>query len=168
MAHEGGVAACFGDHGRFYGTHGSRHLRGAFRRSADRAEYSEGVCCGLRSAGFELIEKCADQSLSRATEDSQQRRGFQPGWDPGRFDPSAPEPDVAEPRPPALAQTGPRSPANPTERNFWKLLSAHRERIPDETYKYVFYIVSAAAIGENPKLFGFDFENPLLHLEKKE
>jgi pSer/pThr/pTyr-binding forkhead associated (FHA) protein len=50
-------------------------------------------------------------------------------------------------------------PENPKERNFWKLLISHR--IPKETYDYVFYIVSAAVIGENPRLFGFDFDNPL-------
>jgi hypothetical protein len=53
-------------------------------------------------------------------------------------------------------------PANPRERNFWKLLEKDREKIPKETYDYVFYIFSAAVIGENPKLFGFDFENPLI------
>jgi hypothetical protein len=53
-------------------------------------------------------------------------------------------------------------PANPRERNFWKLLEKAREKIPKETYDYVYYIFSAAVIGENPKLFGFDFENPLI------
>jgi hypothetical protein len=53
-------------------------------------------------------------------------------------------------------------PKNPRERNFWKLLRDHK--IPNETYNYVFYIFSAAVIGENPQLFGFDFENPLLGL----
>jgi membrane-bound lytic murein transglycosylase D len=52
-------------------------------------------------------------------------------------------------------------PSNPKERNFWKLLSKHRDKIPRETYDYVFYIASAAVIGENPRLFGFDFDNPL-------
>jgi hypothetical protein len=52
-------------------------------------------------------------------------------------------------------------PANPRERNFWQLLAQHRDKIPQETYDYVFYIVSAAVIGENPRLFGFDFDNPL-------
>lgn len=52
-------------------------------------------------------------------------------------------------------------PANPRERNFWKLLANHRNQIPRETYDYVFYITSAAVIGENPRLFGFDFDNPL-------
>jgi hypothetical protein len=52
-----------------------------------------------------------------------------------------------------------RLPENPRERNFWKLLS--HGRIPQQTYDYVFYIVAAAVIGENPRLFGYDFDNPL-------
>jgi peptidoglycan lytic transglycosylase D len=52
-------------------------------------------------------------------------------------------------------------PSNPRERNFWRLLAEHRNQIPQQTYDYVFYITSAAVIGENPKLFGFDFDNPL-------
>jgi peptidoglycan lytic transglycosylase D len=56
-------------------------------------------------------------------------------------------------------------PENPRERNFWRLLSQHRNKIPQETYDYVFYIISAAVIGENPRLFGFDFDNPLAGLE---
>jgi len=58
-------------------------------------------------------------------------------------------------------------PVNPRERNFWQLLTKYRDRIPQETYDYVFYIISAAVIGENPRLFGFDFDNPLTHLESK-
>lgn len=50
-------------------------------------------------------------------------------------------------------------PENPRERNFWQLLKHYK--IPQETYDYVFYIFSAAVIGEDPALFGFDFENPL-------
>lgn len=50
-------------------------------------------------------------------------------------------------------------PENPRERNFWKLLEHYK--IPRETYDYVFYIFSAAVIGEDPGLFGFDFEKPL-------
>lgn len=68
---------------------------------------------------------------------------------------------------------GPRSildrirtmPANPRDRNFWKLLEKHT--IPKETYDYVYYIVSAAVIGENPRLFGFDFDNPLATMDEK-
>ncbi len=52
-----------------------------------------------------------------------------------------------------------RMPENPRERNFWKLLN--RNLIPRETYDYVFYIIAAAVIGENPRLFGFDVDNPL-------
>ena len=49
-------------------------------------------------------------------------------------------------------------PENPRERNYWTLLAQHRDRIPSETYSYVLNIVSAAVVGENPSLFGFDFE----------
>jgi hypothetical protein len=54
-------------------------------------------------------------------------------------------------------------PANPKDRNFWQLLAKYRDQIPEETYDYVFYIASAAVIGENPRLFGFQFDNPLAH-----
>ncbi len=53
-------------------------------------------------------------------------------------------------------------PENPRERNFWQLISAYRNKVPDETYDYVFSIFTAAVIGENPRLFGFDFDNPLV------
>ncbi len=52
-------------------------------------------------------------------------------------------------------------PASPAERNFWDLLEKHRDRIPVETYNYVFRVVAAAVIGANPRLFGFDLEPPL-------
>ncbi len=54
-----------------------------------------------------------------------------------------------------------KMPADPRQRNFWKLLALYRERMPLQTYEYVFYIVAAAVIGENPRLFGFPFDNPL-------
>ncbi|MDX1656912.1 MAG: lytic transglycosylase domain-containing protein, partial [Candidatus Competibacteraceae bacterium] len=57
-----------------------------------------------------------------------------------------------------------RMPENPRERNFWELLREHR--IPEETYNYVFYIFSAAVIGENPQLFGFDFPSPLAGIDR--
>lgn len=53
-----------------------------------------------------------------------------------------------------------KMPKNPKERNFWQLYKNFK--MPKETKDYVFYIFSAAVIGENPKLFGFDFDNPLL------
>jgi peptidoglycan lytic transglycosylase D len=52
-------------------------------------------------------------------------------------------------------------PENPRERNFWKVLQRHRQHVPKETYDYVLSIVAAAVIGENPKLFGLNFDNPL-------
>jgi soluble lytic murein transglycosylase-like protein len=55
-----------------------------------------------------------------------------------------------------------RLPQNPAERNFWRLLQS--QQIPDETYDYVLSIVAAAVIGEDPKHFGFSFENPLAGL----
>ena len=56
-------------------------------------------------------------------------------------------------------------PENPQERNFWLLLDKYKKQIPHETYDYVFSIFSATVIGENPALFGFDFENPLAYLK---
>ena len=52
-------------------------------------------------------------------------------------------------------------PPNPRDRNFWQLLQKYHDKVPNETYDYVFKIFSAAVIGENPRLFGFDFDNPL-------
>jgi pSer/pThr/pTyr-binding forkhead associated (FHA) protein len=57
-----------------------------------------------------------------------------------------------------------KMPENPRQRNFWELIKKHK--IPEETYNYVYYIFSAAVIGENPELFGFDFENPLAPVEQ--
>ncbi len=56
-------------------------------------------------------------------------------------------------------------PESPEERNFWKLLSRYRDRIPQETYDYVLKIVSATVIGENPALFGLQFDPPLAFLD---
>ena len=55
-------------------------------------------------------------------------------------------------------------PANPRERNFWQLLETSKTKLPNETYKYVFYIFSAAVIGEDPGQFGFNFKNPLQNI----
>ena len=60
-----------------------------------------------------------------------------------------------------------KMPQNPRDRNFWKLLAQHREQVPLQTYEYVFYIVAAAVIGENPRLFGFPFDNPLGFLPRQ-
>jgi pSer/pThr/pTyr-binding forkhead associated (FHA) protein len=53
-----------------------------------------------------------------------------------------------------------KMPENPRQRNFWKFLATYKAQIPKQTYDYVFYIFSAAVIGENPKLFGFQFPRP--------
>ena len=52
-------------------------------------------------------------------------------------------------------------PQNPRETNFWTLLAQYSGDVPPEVYGYVFFIVSAAVIGENPRFFGFEFDNPL-------
>jgi hypothetical protein len=54
-----------------------------------------------------------------------------------------------------------KMPQNPRERNFWKFFNQYRDKVPKETEKYVFHIVSAAVICENPELFGFKFKSPL-------
>ncbi|GEM_PF-3574393 len=50
-------------------------------------------------------------------------------------------------------------PNNPRDRNFWNMYT--QTWMPEETKNYVFYITAAAVIGENPRLFGFNFDNPL-------
>lgn len=50
-------------------------------------------------------------------------------------------------------------PDNPRERNFWRFVQAYQ--LPKETHDYVFYILSAAVIGEDPQHFGFNFPPPL-------
>lgn len=48
---------------------------------------------------------------------------------------------------------------NPRDRNFWRLLA--QTDMPKETRDYVLLIFSAAVIGEDPALFGFEFDRPL-------
>jgi len=52
-------------------------------------------------------------------------------------------------------------PESPVERNYWRLLDRHKAEIPAETQAYVLRIIAAAAIGEDPKLFGFSVAGPL-------
>ncbi|MBP1647917.1 MAG: hypothetical protein H6Q30_1362 [Bacteroidetes bacterium] len=52
-----------------------------------------------------------------------------------------------------------KMPEDPRQRNFWSFLKI--KKIPEETYNYVFMIFSAAVIGEDPRYFGFNFDNPL-------
>jgi len=60
-----------------------------------------------------------------------------------------------------------KMPENARERNFWRLLAKYKNQVPRETYDYVYHIISAAVIGENPRLFGFDFDNPLAPVEER-
>lgn len=53
-------------------------------------------------------------------------------------------------------------PSDPDFRNYWRFLEEYRDRMPEQTKDYVLKIFSAAVIGQNPKHFGFDFDNPLL------
>lgn len=55
-------------------------------------------------------------------------------------------------------------PEDPRSRNFWKF--SQQFQMPKETYNYVYYIVSAAVIGENPAYFGFKFQSPTLVAER--
>ena len=52
-------------------------------------------------------------------------------------------------------------PDDPEARSYWRFLTEYSDRMPDETKDYVLKIVAAAVIGQDPRLFGFDFENPL-------
>jgi len=52
-------------------------------------------------------------------------------------------------------------PTNPTARNYWTFLREYEDRMPDQTKDYVLKIFSAAVIGQDPRHFGFEFENPL-------
>jgi membrane-bound lytic murein transglycosylase D len=52
-------------------------------------------------------------------------------------------------------------PTNPEERNYWTFLTEYGDRMPDQTKDYVIKIFSAAVIGQDPRHFGFDFDNPL-------
>lgn len=54
-------------------------------------------------------------------------------------------------------------PDNPRDRNFWTFLQNFE--LPTETRDYVFYIFSAAVIGEDPHHFGFKFNPPLYKLK---
>lgn len=52
-------------------------------------------------------------------------------------------------------------PEDPDERNYWRFLNEYEDRMPAETQDYVLKVVAAAVIGQNPRLFGFDFDSPL-------
>lgn len=52
-------------------------------------------------------------------------------------------------------------PDDVAERTYWNFYNEYSSRMPDETKDYVAKIFAAAVIGEDPRLFGFDMDNPL-------
>lgn len=52
-------------------------------------------------------------------------------------------------------------PADPSKRNYWAFLNEYEDRMPEETKDYVIKIFAAAVIGQDPRRYGFDFDNPL-------
>ena len=52
-------------------------------------------------------------------------------------------------------------PENAEARSYWRFLGEFSARMPEETKDYVLRIFSAAVIGEDPRRFGFNFDNPL-------
>ena len=50
---------------------------------------------------------------------------------------------------------------------FGDCLTSNPDKIPQETYDYVFYSVSAAVIGENRRFLVLKFDNPLAAPEQK-
>ena len=52
-------------------------------------------------------------------------------------------------------------PKDPNARNYWRFLERYENRIPRQTKQYVLRIFAAAVIGQDPRNFGFDFDNPL-------
>ena len=52
-------------------------------------------------------------------------------------------------------------PQDPSSRNYWTFLERYPNRVPQATRDYVMKIFAAAVIGQDPRYFGFEFENPL-------
>ena len=52
-------------------------------------------------------------------------------------------------------------PEDPSERTYWRFLTEYRDRMPEETRTYVLRVFAAAVIGQDPKRYGFPFDNPL-------
>jgi pSer/pThr/pTyr-binding forkhead associated (FHA) protein len=52
-------------------------------------------------------------------------------------------------------------PENPSERNYWSFLGKYEDRMPEETKDYVLKIFAASVLGEDPRQFGLDLDNPL-------
>ncbi|HLA64202.1 MAG TPA: FHA domain-containing protein [Rhodothermales bacterium] len=86
-------------------------------------------------------------------------------WGEGRVLPrlrSLPAQAPAEATPLELAEAQlSEIPQDPQQRSYWRFLNAYGNQMPQETRNYVLRIFSAAVIGRNPRLFGFNFDNPL-------
>lgn len=52
-------------------------------------------------------------------------------------------------------------PDDPRARSYWRFYTVYSDRMPQQTKDYVIKIFAAAVIGDNPRLFGFDFDDPL-------
>jgi len=52
-------------------------------------------------------------------------------------------------------------PRNPQERSDWRCYAPHRDRMPSESKDYVLEVVALATIGQNPRFFRSDIDNPL-------
>ena len=52
-------------------------------------------------------------------------------------------------------------PETPRARSYWNFLREYEAQMPKQTKDYVLKIFAAAVIGENPRFYDFDFDNPL-------
>lgn len=52
-------------------------------------------------------------------------------------------------------------PETPRARTYWYFLNNYEAQMPDQTKEYVLKIFAAAVVGEDPRRYGFDFDNPL-------
>ncbi|GMQ82774.1 MAG: hypothetical protein BMS9Abin05_2236 [Rhodothermia bacterium] len=50
---------------------------------------------------------------------------------------------------------------NPKSRSYWRFYKEYAYLMPDETKEYVLKIFSIAVIGQNPRFFGIDMDDPL-------
>lgn len=81
-------------------------------------------------------------------------------WGEHRVNPKLERLDPETPQE-AFAATFEDVPRDPEARNYWRFLEQYADRMPEETKAYVLKIFSAAVVGQDPRRFGFDFDNPL-------
>ena len=61
----------------------------------------------------------------------------------------------------AFAEALSAVPTDPRSRSYWRFYGQYSHLMPAQTKDYVVKIFAAAVIGEDPRLFGFSFDNPL-------